>query len=92
MVQETGIGNGFWVNAQDVTETNIPGHYVLGLLLWLVDSGIELQPDDTMWSPGEPDGGNGDCVKLVINADDSCSNCGLAMENCSTEQYALCKI
>ncbi len=61
--------------------------HVNSLLLWL-DDGDPLPDTDPMWAPGEPNPGNGDCVKLQIDP----TGPGLANENCAIEQYALCRI
>ncbi len=63
----------------------------IGMIVWLTDGNIGLPTNDPMWlaGAGEPNGGNGNCVKLSII---SPTMFGLAMENCATNQYALCKV
>ncbi len=76
----------YWVFAQDMVTTPL---HVNNFLIWL-DDGDSLPDNDPMWAPGEPNPGNGDCVKLQIDPADL----GLANENCDNELYlrALCKI
>ncbi len=83
-----GVGKGFWVNAQDVMAPPPPA---IGMIVWLTDGTVEIPIDDPMWlaEADEPNGGNGNCVKLSII---SPTIYGLAMEICATHQYALCKI
>ncbi len=85
-----GVGNGFWVNAQDVMPPAPPSANI-GMIFWLTDGTFNLPSDDPMWlaGVGEPNGGNGNCVKLSII---SPTMFGLAMENCASHQYALCKV
>ncbi len=78
-------GTAFWLFAKDVITDPL---YVNNVLMWLHDS-TDLPVDAPMWLPGEPNGGNGDCVMLDIISVDTY---GLKMETCFNEHYILCKI